>query len=148
MRCQPDGGQRHFGVREVRRSLTADSAAPPCVLGFVLTVCAGSPSRCRVLSPFPCLSRGRRARLGRGRPCAHATMARMVHTKKWPHVWRDRRERSVVRSSGEAQALRRGSGARRGRTNPARGWIRTAASIEGVRKWGWGEELQVIMQTG
>lgn len=56
-------------------------------------------------------------------------------TKKWPHVWRDRRECSVVWSSGEARALTGVvSGARRGRANPARGWIGTAASIEGVRK--------------
>lgn len=149
MRRQSDRGQRHFGVREVRQSLTGDSPGPPCVAGFVLTVCAGSPSRCRVLFPFPCLSRGTVARRGCGRPCAHATMARMVNKKNGRtcgeigvtvqlsgHPER-RKPSGVDLAHGEDARIQRAAGPAR----QYRGVNSRSAEMAG-------KELQVIMQTG
>ena len=60
--------------------------------------------------------------MGCSRKCAHATMAGMGN-KKWPHVWRDRCECTVVWSAKTAQPfgtdLAHGSGARIQRTDVA-----------------------------
>lgn len=124
MRCQPGGGQRHFGVREVREF---DSRLGRSAEAFVLTVCAGSPPRSRVLFPFPGLSRGRRARLGCGRPCAHATMGSDGSQKNGRTCGEIGASAQLSGHPERREQSGRGSGARRGRTNPARGWIRTAS---------------------
>lgn len=59
-------------------------------------------------------------------------------TKKWPHVWRDRRGRSAVWSSGEAQAppawIGRTAKARESSARPDQSRGRAVASVRGVRK--------------
>lgn len=126
-----DGGQRRFGVGEVRWSSPGESAAPALFWQFAQSPVAEP-------RPFPplfcCLMRGRTPRLGCARPCAHATTARTVDKKNGRTCGRC--DCSVVWSSREAQALRRGSGARRRRTNAVHGWIRAPEPRRQEKKGG------------
>lgn len=137
----PERRQRHFARLEVRQSLTE---ALSCPLGLRLRVRPSAPRRVR----FGRAVRGRRRRTGSGRSaCARHKGSDGGRGKKWPHVGRDQRERTVAWSAETARASNwHGCGARFERADVAHGCGRaseTVAPIQGLRRCEWGRSRRL-----